>query len=983
MPPQTDRERLAHFVELIGTEPRKAKFNDDDRLVELNLTNLNLYFLPSEIAEFTALQVLILGAYVEENSEGKFLGNYLTELPIEIGELHELRELTLDNNQLIKLPTQLWELKGLQSLSADNNHLHEIPSEVSQLVELVHLSWLGNRLRNIPQGIWNLTKLEALNLGDNELHFLPAGIGQLINLRVLEIDKNQLHSLPEEITKLSKLKHLWLAHNNLTSLPANLVQLTNLKILYLRNNPWRTPPPEIAGATLDDVIYYMRSLQKGAVTRYEAKLLILGEGGSGKSSLLRTLLEQPFDAHLPSTHGINIQPYRLPYPPQPATEMILNVWDFGGQHIYHTTHQFFMTKRSLYLLVWNARGDTDQGRLDHWLRNIQVLAPDVPVLLIATHIDERPVDFNFARFKAAYPQLVGSIGVSNKTGVGIDELRQLIATEAAKLDLMEQQWPQTWVQVETALQQDERYHINSHDYAAICTQNGVTRPGEQATLGGYLHDLGKILYFQDDDALSDFVVLKPNWLTQTMARVLDDAVTRDQNLGVLEHQDFRRLWPENETDMHYERRLYPLFHRLLERFLLCYRLEEQTPGQAESLVPLLLPHTLPAHLPAWATMLTNQPEIRMLFKLDFVPPGIMSWFIVLSHHYSQNLQWREGVRLQYEGHQADVVLNASTRELWLQVRGPAPSNFFSLLNHMINDRIIRRYFEGLQYKRQIPCICAECKVKPDAERHFFDYDRLAAQKQRGKRLSVVCELSDEEVSVLELLEGIHHSTYDRIEEKLDAIHGLVSSDHDLLVQNLQLSEQLTREATRTWNLLTSNLSSEAPSTFLLMPGERSTFNPRNLFDTNFMLYLLCQHPAGPHLVKGEKGYPLPHGREWWIKVSPWLRELIKYLKYVPKASGIAVAYDQNYYKTIELNVEIFKTALDITPELTDDLARHEIERMVDLGRPMEVQGAALRALYTFLKEADPTAHWCGLRKVATNDGNILWLCAEHAKFHGI
>jgi hypothetical protein len=47
------------------------------------------------------------------------------------------------------------------------------------------------------------------------------------------------------------------------------------------------------------------------------------------------------------------------------------------------------------------------------------------------------------------------------------------------------------------------------------------------------------------------------------------------------------------------------------------------------------------------------------------------------------------------------------------------------------------------------------------------------------------------------------------------------------------------------------------------------------------------------------------------------------------------------------------------------------------------EGSALRALHVFLREVDKTQHWCGLQKVVTNDGNILWLCAEHARFHGI
>ena len=375
----------------------------------------------------------------------------------------------------------------------------------------------------------------------------------------------------------------------------------------------------------------------------------------------------------------------MPCPDRDCIDLTLNVWDFGGQQIYHTTHQFFMTRRSLYLLVWNARGDTDQGRLDHWLRKIQVLAPGSPVLLVATHSDERPADINLDRFRAAYPQIAGLATVSNKTGDGIEALKAAIAAEAVKLPLMEQEWPRAWVEVEAALLAADKTHISGQEFAAICAGCGVDDPFEQGVLGGYLHDLGKILYYQDDDVLCDFVVLKPDWLTGAMARVLDDAVTRDGRHGVLDHADFPRIWHG------YDRRLYPVFTRMLERFLISYQLEEPAPGRRQSMVPLLLPHSPPAELPPWAEVLYDQPEVRMVFDLDFVPDGIMSWFIVLTHHFSQDLHWREGVRLQYEGHQAHVELNPSTRQLWLHVRGPAPSNFFNILQHTINDRIIRRY----------------------------------------------------------------------------------------------------------------------------------------------------------------------------------------------------------------------------------------------------------------------------------------------------
>jgi internalin A len=42
--------------------------------------------------------------------------------------------------------------------------------------------------------------------------------------------------------------------------------------------------------------------------------------------------------------------------PNSQDQAHLNVWDFGGQEIMHATHQFFLTRRSLYLLVLSGRG---------------------------------------------------------------------------------------------------------------------------------------------------------------------------------------------------------------------------------------------------------------------------------------------------------------------------------------------------------------------------------------------------------------------------------------------------------------------------------------------------------------------------------------------------------------------------------------------------------------------------------------------------
>ncbi|MDP6070747.1 MAG: hypothetical protein QGG34_04140 [SAR202 cluster bacterium] len=76
-----------------------------------------------------------------------------------------------------------------------------------------------------------------------------------------------------------------------------------------------------------------------------------------------------------------VRPFEVTHPTEPSVTMQLNTWDFGGQDIYHATHQFFLTERSLFVLVWNARYGYEQGKLYDWLDTIQAKAPKSPVLV--------------------------------------------------------------------------------------------------------------------------------------------------------------------------------------------------------------------------------------------------------------------------------------------------------------------------------------------------------------------------------------------------------------------------------------------------------------------------------------------------------------------------------------------------------------------------------------------------------------------------
>ena len=657
----------------LGARPKYPEYNEQGYVIELDLSQLNITQLPEELRELTHLQRLNLS------------GNQLTQiLPEELGQLTDLQHLDLHKNQLMHIPPELAQLANLQHLDLHKNQLMHIPPELAQLTNLQHLDLYENQLTQV----------------------LPE-LGQLTNLQNLDLSGNQLTQIPPELRQLTNLQNLHLHKNQLTQIPSELGQLTNLQYISLSKNPnLLTPPPEIVAQGTQAVLSFLQELHREHVLRYEAKLILVGEGGTGKSSLLRAFEDKGLDDSLETTHGIEVGTLMLPHLSLPGQPLQLNTWDFGGQDIYRATHQFFLTQRSLYLVVWNARLGGEQGRLDYWLSTIRVLAPDAPILLVATHIDERAPDLNIPQYRADYPQIVDVLHVSNKTGRGIDELKQAVAKHAATLPFIGQPWPTSWVEVERELVAIPEHHINATTYMDLCMAKGVHAALAQGTLGGYLHDLGKILYFRDDPILSNMVILKPNWITKAISFVLEDQKTRDRS-GILVHAELPGIWAVDEQGQRYDPALYPLFLRLMERFDLCYQIDPQLSWNyaTQSLIPQLLPYQPPSSLPTWNAeeMKAGKVHVELIYRLDFVPAGIMSWFIARTHRYTRKLHWREGVILSYQDHWAQVELFARRNELRLEAWGVEPRAFLVILKETV-DLILSR-FEGLQVRREVPCIC--------------------------------------------------------------------------------------------------------------------------------------------------------------------------------------------------------------------------------------------------------------------------------------
>jgi hypothetical protein len=220
------------------TSPKNRQYSDID-LSYLELDIIPEYYctVPSKSGAYHPSWVRSLALH----------HNLFTQLPPAIALFSRLTALDVSNNNLFDLPTTFSHLSELRVLVAKNNQLetYSFPKTFNQLNKLEILNLSGNRLEELPNGVLELTALKALYVGGNRLHTVPCRLGDMLSLEILYLGGNQLRDIPATIGKLKNLVSLVLCDNHLETIPSTVAHLQNLESLSLHNNTLRTLPTEI------------------------------------------------------------------------------------------------------------------------------------------------------------------------------------------------------------------------------------------------------------------------------------------------------------------------------------------------------------------------------------------------------------------------------------------------------------------------------------------------------------------------------------------------------------------------------------------------------------------------------------------------------------------------------------------------------------------------------------------------------------------
>ena len=438
-------------------------------------------------------------------------------------------------------------------------------------------------------------------------------------------------------------------------------------------------PPEIYMQGANVVAEHLDELkQYGSKYLNEARIILLGEKGAGKTSFAKRFVKT--DAELPtendSTDGLDInfndnKPIRLCdiVADLSMKDANVHIWDFAGHVITHAVHRFFLSEDCTYVVIYDGRTET-RNRIEYWLEMISNFGKDSKIYIVVNIRDEQKLSINREKLKEKYSKnnieiVEFSIGYdqmrSNSTQAHHRKALENFRMQIAKHITYSPSWdsrqvPQPLFEIKEKI--DEMFakgkeHISYDEYQEIVIDIMSKYPKHadldlviRKYLKRYLHSLGICLYYEKMQGF-DKLVLNPVWITNGVYAIIKHL--NDSAQFKICVDDFSVVFNSNKKCVgRYATEDYHYLYQLMLEFNLAFEIANER--------TLVIPSCMPTDQPKRGRMPTFEPGetlIMLIFAQTqdsiqlFIPADVMPRFIVrFSNEIYNGLVWREGVVLK-------------------------------------------------------------------------------------------------------------------------------------------------------------------------------------------------------------------------------------------------------------------------------------------------------------------------------------------------
>jgi len=416
-----------------------------------------------------------------------------------------------------------------------------------------------------------------------------------------------------------------------------------------------------------------------------------------------------------------------------------STWDFAGQHDYYNTHHYFLSNRSIFLVLYRM----DQGikgleSLDFWLKSLSFHLnqnhsdengkPFYSIIIVGTFLDSiddhQNEEKNLRQTKIM--EIYNGNGltsppfyfeVSCSTLKNIKELREVIFDISLSHSYMGENVPVGYLAIEKSIYelrklkqghpiieiQDLISHVQSQ-YQSLFDIEFTKRALR------LLHEWGICIYFDQPIKLSNIVILDPQYLTKTILGDLfnaNESIRRMRLNGIIEYSQLNRVWkgPTNLIDN---------YLTLLEKFEVCFILEnQQNENEKKLIIPNLLSEdkmkTIEDKLrKKWPTTIPRgEIEIERIFSFNQVPSEMVSRLLVRFHdRVVDNIIWRRGVLLKHfndKNENENVLCLLEVKMLdnlfEIKIRGKERKECLEMMEYIDEEvKIVSGYYGGVRWK---------------------------------------------------------------------------------------------------------------------------------------------------------------------------------------------------------------------------------------------------------------------------------------------